>query len=147
MLWFVMTKFTVKVEWVAALSNKIKPLPSYQNCGLPCKVHFNNLPNNLEFTFHSFSSREEFFMKHTLLSIKMIIIWINFCTSKNVWASVMLLSSTPLADILFCNYTWEHLRYVYSNDWTGLTRGLDKVLTICDLGLLLLISATVQNKF
>jgi len=40
----------------------------------------------------------------------------------------------------------EHSRYVYSNDWTGPTRGLDKVLTICDLGLVLLISETVQNK-
>ena len=147
MLWFVMTNFTVKIKRVAALSSKIKPLPFYQNCGLPCKVHFNNLPGNPQFIFHSFSSRQEFFTEHTLLSIKVIIIWINFCTSKNVWASVMLLSSTPCADILFCNYTWEHSRYAYSNDWIGPTHGLDKALTICDLGLLLLISESVQNKF
>jgi hypothetical protein len=53
---------------VAALPNKMKPLPFYQNCGLPCDVHFNNLPSIPELTFHSFFSGQEFFKEYTVIN-------------------------------------------------------------------------------
>ena len=52
----------------------------------------------------------------------------------------------PVHALKLCFITaLEHPRLVYSSDCTGLT-GLDKVLTIYDPGLLLLICETAQNK-
>lgn len=146
MLQFVTTNFTVKGEWVAALSNKIKPLSFYENYGLPCKSTSITFPAIQNSIFTVFPLGRNSLRNTPCYQQK----WSSFgsTSAQAKMFGPQWCFCPPLHALTFCSVIiLEHSRYVYSNDWTGPTRGPDKVLTICDLGLLVLICETVQNKY